>query len=341
MTRPLLFTPFILALLLAFLMEPLVCLLLPYTTRQKASILVLSTYIALLVLAVSLLLPILLREATSLITAIPSMVQLSELWLGRQLFYLRESMGVDLPGFSEWMREQAPSFFAQGVDALGHGTKWLASGVTAVFSSLINVILVPIFAWKLSANAPAIRKESSRMIPDRAFIHDLIEEMQRVFAGYFRGQFLVSLSVGVLASLGLWFIGMPWPVLLGLAIGAFNVIPLVGPGSMYLLASLVACFQPEAFVLWIKLTVVFALVQGIETFFITPRILGRSLGVPAVLALAALFFFGSLFGPFGLILAIPLAAILIFLWRSTRPDVQEEQGEERCEEACDEQENLR
>jgi predicted PurR-regulated permease PerM len=315
-----LFSPFILALLVVFLMEPLVGRLSRHISRRRAAIMIILLFLMTTGGFVAMLLPLLLGEASDLMAHVPHMVQVSERWLAAQLFFLRESMGFELPDLMNWMRDHASSLFTQSFGALGTSSQWLASAVSTLLTSLINVILVPIFAVTASIHADTLKKELSTMIPNSPFLHRFLNEVERVFAGYFRGQFMVSLIVGTLAWLGLWAIGMPWPFLLGMAIGVFNIIPLIGPSSMFLLASLIVCFQPDPWYLWLKMAAVFLSVQTMESFFISPRILGRTVGIHPVIALAALFFFGSMFGPFGLVLAIPLAALLLFLWRNTRPD---------------------
>lgn len=189
-----------------------------------------------------------------------------------------------------------------------------------VFHFLLVLILTPIFAFYLLVDLPHLKRVAEGLIPDaaRPEILVLARRMNAAVGGFFRGQLAVALIVGVLCSLGLLIIGLPFWLLIGMVAGFFNMIPLVGPYIGGIPALVIALTTKEPITaLWVVLIMV--AVQQIDNHFISPIVMHRVVKLHPVLVMLALLLGGTLGGFFGLLVAVPTAAILKILlghmWR--------------------------
>ena len=136
-----------------------------------------------------------------------------------------------------------------------------------------------------------------------------------LLASYIRGQFLVALWMMLLYAAGFALLGVPlWP-LLALVCGSLHVVPMIGAVLGLLIPVGVAMIAGGSSYQILGIIAVFALAQGIEGFYLTPRILGSHLRVRPFLVFLALLIGGSLFGVLGALVAVPAVAIAMFTWR--------------------------
>lgn len=310
--------PLLAAVVIAYLMEPLVKRFASKPERRVVGVMIgVGGGLLLIGLALLLLMPVLLKETGELLASLPRVRSASEAWFSREFPLLLQQLGLDGAAAITWLKERAPELLKQSLQVLGTSGQVLAGGIGGLAGSMLNLVLVPVFAIIASLAAPEAVRELQFWIPPerKDMVKKIGGEMNRILSGYLRGQLLVSLIVGLLTSLGLWLIGMPYPLLLGMATGLLNIIPLIGVSSMLVICLVIAGFQPEWSMMLLKVALVFAVVQGAESFLITPRVLGKSVGLHPGLALLSLLIFGSLLGPLGLILAVPLGAVLVYLYR--------------------------
>lgn len=189
-----------------------------------------------------------------------------------------------------------------------------------VFHALLVMILTPIFAFYLLVDLPHLKQVADGLIPAvaRPEVLVLARRMNAAVGGFFRGQLVVALIVGILVSIGLLIIGLPFWLLIGMVAGFFNMIPLVGPYIGGIPALVIALTTKEPITgLWVILIMV--TVQQIDNHFISPVVMHRVVKLHPVLVMLALLLGGTLGGFFGLLVAVPTAAILKILvghlWR--------------------------
>ena len=189
-----------------------------------------------------------------------------------------------------------------------------------VFHVLLILILTPIFAFYLLVDLPHLRQVADGLIPAAARPEVLVvaRRMNAAVGGFFRGQLVVAFIVGTLASIGLLIIGLPFWLLIGMVAGFFNMIPLIGPYIGGIPALVIALTTREPITaLWVILVMVG--VQQIDNHFISPLVMQRVVKLHPVLVMLALLLGGTLGGFFGLLVAVPTAAILKILvghlWR--------------------------
>jgi predicted PurR-regulated permease PerM len=192
-------------------------------------------------------------------------------------------------------------------DGMGLAESFLRSGLAVI------AVVLSAFYWSLQGPrttaalllwAPEPRREAAR---------GLVEEMQQKVGDFIRGQGILCLFVGGISLVAFWLIGLPYPVVLAALSGVLEIVPYFGPVLAVIPAALVAISTDPT--LLIGVVIAAGVVQFIENNFLVPRIMGRSVGVHPVVTLLAIAGFGSLMGVAGVILAIPLAAIVQLLLR--------------------------
>ncbi|CAA9257120.1 MAG: hypothetical protein AVDCRST_MAG50-2664 [uncultured Acidimicrobiales bacterium] len=180
-----------------------------------------------------------------------------------------------------------------------------------IFHALLVLVLAPIIAFYLLVDVPHLRKVAESLIPAGARHEVLVvsHRLNRAIGGFFRGQLLVALLVGVMCSLGLAAIGLEFWFLIGMIAGLFNVIPLVGPwigGIPGVTIALTTGTPLQA----LLVVVVMVAVQQIDNHFITPQVMQRIVHLHPAAVILGLLAGGSMGGFLGLMLAVPAAAAL-------------------------------
>jgi predicted PurR-regulated permease PerM len=143
----------------------------------------------------------------------------------------------------------------------------------------------------------------------------LVRDVGRTLGGYVRGQLKVSLILACLYSIGYAIAGVPFWLLLGFISGVVNVIPFVGSLIGVGLTAFVTLLNNGTMWNYLGILITFVIVQGLEGFWITPRILGRRVGLSPLYVFLAVLIGGVMFGPVGVLLAVPVLAVLGVLWR--------------------------
>jgi predicted PurR-regulated permease PerM len=137
--------------------------------------------------------------------------------------------------------------------------------------------------------------------------------VDRVMSAYLRGQLLLCLFIGVMATIGLLIIGMDYALLLGMFAGLFEIFPYVGPIIGAVPAVLVALLHSPILALWT--VVVFLVIQQVENLLLTPRVAGQSVHLHPALIMVVLVVGNQLFGLWGMLLAVPATAVVRDLFK--------------------------
>ncbi|HMJ76591.1 MAG TPA: AI-2E family transporter, partial [Iamia sp.] len=189
-----------------------------------------------------------------------------------------------------------------------------------VFHVGIIFVIGPFLAFYLLVDLPDVRKRIEELIPDRSRVEvDFIaHRLNAAIGGFFRGQLAVAFIVGTMASIGLWIIGLPLWLVIGMIAGLFNMIPLIGPWVGAVPGILVALATKDVKTA-VLVAVVMVVVQQIDNHFITPTVMRRAVQLHPAAVMMALLAWGTIGGFFGLLLAVPLTASLKIvgghLWR--------------------------
>jgi len=181
-----------------------------------------------------------------------------------------------------------------------------------ISSILINVFLVPLYVFFLIYYRHFFIEFFYKVFQsaDKVLIDDTIQKMEQVIKGYIFGQFLDILIIGAANAAALYFIGVGYPIILGFLIATLCIIPYLGMIVGSLLAVLVAFITTGTS--WQPLTafIVLWIIHIIDSNLVTPMIIGHKVSINPLVAIFVLFLFGELWGLPGLLLGIPLTALL-------------------------------
>lgn len=209
----------------------------------------------------------------------------------------------------------------------------LLGGLGGLFSGVFNFILAfvvgPFVAAYLLWDLPRVQVWAYGAVParHRDELAEVAGRLSEVVGGFVRGQLLIAAYVGVATSIGLAIIGLPFWLVLGLIAGVTNVVPLIGPFVAGLLGVLVALFT-DGLGLAIAVVVVMTIVQQGDNQLVSPMVMGRTVRLHPLVVLLALVVAGTLYGVFGLLIAVPVVAaanvLLGHLWRTRVPWADDE-----------------
>lgn len=214
-----------------------------------------------------------------------------------------------------FQRARRWAFSADGADAAGGVWGTLSSAFGSLLTLLTLLFLVPLYTWFLLFELERISSFVRSYIPasQREQWARIGAQMAEMLGAFFRGRLLVCLLKGLILTISMAVLGVPYALLAGMLGGFLSLIPVVGPGVGYLLAFLLALLAHEPLDATWRIGVVFALGEALETYVLIPRVLGERLGLPTVVVLASLTIFGAALGMFGLLLALPLTAASVIL----------------------------
>lgn len=179
---------------------------------------------------------------------------------------------------------------------------------------LLILVLAPIIAFYLLVDVPHLRRVAGSLVPPKASDEILLvaHRVNRAIGGFFRGQLAVAAIVGVLCSIGLGVIGLKFWFLVGMIAGLFNLVPLIGPWVGGIPGVTIALTTGSPLQALLVVAVMVA-VQQIDNHFITPQVMQRTVDLHPVVVILALVAGGSVAGFFGLVLAVPVTAVLKIL----------------------------
>jgi predicted PurR-regulated permease PerM len=309
--------PFVAGLVLAYLLDPLADWLERRgVSRLIATIVILSTFVLLFVLALVLLAPVLAQQLSAFAARLPSYLMQLQAIAQERGGPLLERLGM---GAGVGDTQKVLTDFA------GQATAWLTrvgqgalAGGQAIAGIVSLLVITPVVAFYLLVDWDRMVAAVDGWLPvrQRATIRTLALQMDRAIAGFIRGQATVCLLLGLFYAVALWMMGLNFGVLIGIVAGLLSFIPYIGSITGLLLAVGVALVQfwPDWHMPLIAFAI-FGLGQFVEGNFLAPKLVGEAVGLHPVWLMFALVAFGSLFGFVGLLLAVPLAAIVGVLAR--------------------------
>lgn len=193
--------------------------------------------------------------------------------------------------------------------------KTLTHSTLALIDFAMNIILVPVVAFYLMRDWPKIMQNIQNILPPawRASAMAVASECDEVIGAFFKGQLLVMLALGIIYSTGLRFIGLELAVFIGLVSGLLAIVPYLGFTVGIMAASAAMYFQAHTVMQIVYVWVVYAIGQMAESMLLTPWLVGDRIGLHPVAVIFAVLSGGVLFGFLGVLLALPVAAVLLVI----------------------------
>ena len=310
-------TPFVFGALLGWLGDPMVDRLeARRLQRNTAVVLVFSVMTLLLVVVAILLVPLLEQQLVTLVDSLPHyrdwLVQTALPWIERRTG-LQILSWLDPERLFQLIREHWQSAGGVAATVLGYVSR---SGF-ALMGMLANIVLLPVLAFFFLRDWDLIVGRIGALVPRDHYdtVRRLARESDEVLGGFLRGQLTVMLILGVLYAIGLWAVGLNLGVLIGLVAGLLTFVPYLGPASIVVLGGIAALVQYGDWQHLAGVAVVFTIGQIIESYWLTPKLVGDRIGLHPMAVIFAVMAGGTLFGFLGMLLALPVAAVANVLLR--------------------------
>lgn len=307
--------PFFISMILAYLGDPLTDWLEAkgLSRRWAVSVVFLMLTLA-LTLAILVLVPLLGRQLGQLIEALPQIFA----WVQAAVLpWVQSLTGVDFSTDFDQLRQtlmanwRETSTFAAAILA-----QVSRSGLALVFW-IANLALIPVVTFYLLLDWDRLKSRVRDLLPRRyePTITHLAVQCDEVLSAFLRGQLLVMLSLGIVYAVGLTITGIQFGILIGLIAGLASIVPYLGVIVGLVVAALVAFFQYGDLLHLVGVGVVFAIGQVLEGMVLQPLLLGDKIGLHPVAVIFAVLAGGQLFGFTGVLLALPVAAVIMVLLR--------------------------
>ncbi len=306
-------TPFLFALLLAYLLSPFVeALEKRKVPRTLAILIIYSLFIAGLIMAGVYGIPAIVNEVNVLIKQLPSLTEQV------QSFISGAQEQFDLFNLPPTVTETLQSNLLKLQGYLDRLLNAIPQFIVDLFGRMVAIILIPILSFYMLKDIELIKKSLLNLAPGghRGRIIALFSRIDDKLGAWIRGQLTVGFIVGFLTFIGLEIVGMDFALVLGLLVGITNIIPYFGPIIGAIPALFLALLRSPLMLL--KVLIVQVVAQQLESNLITPQVLGRQLGLHPLLIIFALLLGAQFGGIAGLLFAVPVTAVLrevIAFWR--------------------------
>ena len=310
-------SPFVFAALLGWLGDPLVDRLERRGyKRNNAVILVFSTMSLVVVLALVVLVPLIEQQLVTLVESLP---RYRDWFVGTALPWFERRTGLSVLYWLDpehlfgLVREHWQRAGGIAATVLGYVSR---SGF-ALLGMLANIVLLPVLTFFFLRDWDLLVGRVGALIPrdHYATVRKLAQESDAVLGGFLRGQLLVMLILGVLYGIGLWAVGLDLGILIGIIAGLLTFVPYLGPASIVVLGGIAALVQFGDWQHLAGVAVVFTVGQIIESYWLTPKLVGDRIGLHPMAVIFSVMAGGTLFGFLGMLLALPVAAVANVLLR--------------------------
>lgn len=286
--------------------------------RVLAIVLVLVVFFVAIGGLIFLLVPTLVRQAVQLMTVLPDI-----------LAHWQERFSSHFPELSAMISSRMENGDGNESKPVLPGLEDPGKIIMSYLGLLAGIGFVPFLLFFALLSGGLLRGKASELL---SVFHKTTQQkvlyFMDVFVGYitafFQGQLIIAVCMGTLYALGFTLIGLKFGVLVGLVLGLLNIVPFLGTLIGLLVVLPMAYLQPEGGIQLLLMTgMVFAAVQLIESWLLTPRIMANHSGLHPALVVISLFFWGTaLGGIIGMVLAVPLTAFFVAIWSEIKASLK-------------------
>ena len=311
-------TPFLVGVILAYLGTPVVnrCARfgIPRTIGTIAAVGLMVTLVLALVLVIF---PLIQAEIGLLLSRLP---MLADFYAVRVSPWMEatfgQSIALDVATLRELVSENAREASQVGLRVLAS----VKTGGLLLISVIVNVALIPVVMFYLLRDGRGIMARVDELVPRRwePLVRGMWHEIDHVLAQFLYGQMMVMISLAAFYAVMLSLAGLQFAVPIGIITGLLVFIPYVGFGLGLVLGTLAALLQWHGWGGFLTVMSVYLLGQLLENYVLVPRLVGHRIGLHPLTVIFALLAFGHLFGFAGVLLALPVSAILLVALRRVR-----------------------
>jgi predicted PurR-regulated permease PerM len=309
-------SPFVVGFAVAYLLNPLVEKLeRRHIPRWLSALFILGIFFILMILGLLIAIPLLIREMIDFVQLLPSLFIAGQEWMGNKLPM------IDLPKSFDDVRDIDPEVISERLGSVLNIGKDILGNIFQSGLAVIGVIsfmaLMPIVAFYLLIDWKRVGRAIESLIPQKnaGRIKSMISDIDRGLSGFIRGQLMVCAILGMFYAIALSVMGLDYGFFIGIASGLLSIIPYVG--SIFgLVASVgMAFYQFGGWEYPLIALAIFIAGQLVEGNYLTPKLVGDSVGLHPLWIIFALLAGGMLLGLLGMIIAVPVAAIIAVLIR--------------------------
>lgn len=308
-TAPVL-SPFLFSAILAYICLPLVDRLGRRAPRWLAVTVVIGLLMLGMLLLALIVAPLVERQVAALLQNLPEYLD----WIRQRLLpWLAANFGIEVQLDLEFLRKGLADGFGGESEFLKHMLPGLTSGGMALIGFLASALLVPVVLFYFLRDWHEFVGRLESLIPRRyhQWSKGFFGEIDRVLGEFLHGQIAVMLIMSAYFVVALWLAGLEYALPIGILSGLLVFVPYLGALVGLLLGTLAGLTQFESILGLAAIWAVFGIGQLLEGFLVTPWLVGDRIGLHPVAVIFALLVFGSLFGFFGVLLALPVSAILL------------------------------
>ncbi len=309
-------TPFLVGALLAYLSDPVADRLEDWGCSRTTAVVIVFLFLTLLMSVVVLLfLPSLGRQLQVMFQQVPVAFHMFE---NNVLPWLQSTLGVDSTAFDLNMLKE---LVLKDLQKTGNLMAQIAAGITrsglALAGWVANLILIPVVTFYLLRDWDLMMEKLQRLLPRNIEprVSLWANECDEVLGAFMKGQLLVMFALGVVYAVGLWIVGLDLALLIGMLAGLASIVPYMGFIVGIAAAAIAAMVQFNDPMILVWVGAVFAVGQMLEGMLLTPLLVGDKIGLHPVAVIFAIMAGGQLFGFVGVLLALPVAAVIMVLLR--------------------------
>lgn len=307
--------PFVCGIVIGYLLDPWVrkfCSM--GMNRTLATTLVLVLVLIIVIPAVMLLFGVINEQIGRFLNALPQYISA----LIQKLEPIINDLQDKFPALgAERIKAFLRENMADNLKLIGKLTQSIVSGGFAVMNVLSLLLITPVVAFYMLRDWDGFVKKIDSLLPraSKKVIREQAKEIDKTLAGFIRGQLSVCLILGTFYSVGLYLVGLELGVLVGFIAGLISFIPYVGSITGFVVSMGIAFAQFDSLMPIVQVVVVFGIGQFLEGNFLTPKLVGDSIGLHPVWIMFALLAGGVLLGFLGLMIAVPAAGVIGVLIR--------------------------
>lgn len=315
--------PFLIAAALAYICDPLVDKLSVSRIgkwsvgRSIATLIVLIGIMLGITLLFLIIIPLVQKQSTLVVERLPGLIDNIrhnvEPWL-------KTKLGITLAIDSAHIQDIISKNWKTTGDFMGEILKTAGAQGLAFIGMMANLLLLPVVLFYLLRDWDELVTNVGELVP-RDWIDSvtaIAKEVDQVVAEFLRGQLSVMAALCVFYSVGLWLVGLEMALSIGLIAGLLSFVPYLGFALAFIMAVLLAIMQFTSFAQVVPVLIVFGVGQAVETYILTPYLVGNRIGLHPVVVILALLAGGQLFGFVGVLLALPVGAAIAVGLRHTR-----------------------
>lgn len=308
-------TPFAVAFVIAYFVSPISHWMMRRGMPSwLAATIIMIVFIALVATAFVVIVPLIAGQIQQALQALPQLVD----WVRQTAMpRLEQVVATISPEDMERIRAAASDYAGTAVSWSVGFLQRILSGVLFSINLISILVITPLVAFYLIRDWDSIVTRIDSLLPraHREVIRREMAEVNRTLAGFLRGQATVCLTLGTFYAVALSVVGLNFGLIVGFVAGCLSFIPYVGSMVGFVTAVGIAIFQYDSYVMAMVVAGIFLFGQAVEGNILTPKLVGDSVGLHAVWVIFALLAGGSLFGFTGVLLAVPVAAVIGVLVR--------------------------